>query len=100
MAKVKQIQQMIPLITCKIPFGQNVSELVFGVDVFDLDFGIQINPNNQSRATLWVLETCLIVGRLPLMIILITASLSSNTRKLLDAQTGHLKEQNQCFSLH
>ena len=35
--------------------------------------------NNQSRATLWVLETCLIVGLLPLMIILITASLSSNT---------------------
>ena len=34
--------------------------------------------NNQSRATLWVLETCL-VGLLPLMIILITASLSSNT---------------------
>ena len=34
--------------------------------------------NSQSRATLWVLETCLIVGLLPLMIILITASLSSN----------------------
>ena len=32
---------------------------------------------NQSRATLWVLDTCLIVGLLPLMIILITASLSS-----------------------
>ena len=35
--------------------------------------------NNQSRATLWVLETCLIVGLLPFIIILITASLSSNT---------------------
>ena len=35
--------------------------------------------NNQSRATLWVLETCLMVGLLPFMIILITASLSSNT---------------------
>ena len=33
----------------------------------------------QSRATLWVLETCLIVGLLPYMIILITASFSSNT---------------------
>ena len=33
--------------------------------------------NNQSNATLWVLDTCLIVGLLPLMIILITASLSS-----------------------
>ena len=38
-----------------------------------------IRSNNQSRATLWVLETCLIVGLLPLMTILITASLSSNT---------------------
>ena len=27
-------------------------------------FGDQINSNNQSRATLWVLETCLIVGPL------------------------------------
>ena len=38
-----------------------------------------IPSNNQSRATLWVLETCLIVGLLPLIIILIMASLSSNT---------------------
>ena len=38
-----------------------------------------IRSNSQSRATLWVRETCLIVGFLPLMIILITASLSSNT---------------------
>ena len=38
-----------------------------------------IRSNNQSSATLWVLETCLIVGLLPLKIILITASLSSNT---------------------
>ena len=34
-----------------------------------------ILSNNQSRATLW--ETCLIVGLLPFMIILISASLSS-----------------------
>ena len=42
MANVKQIQQMIPLITCEIPFGQDVCVLVFGVDVFDLDFEVQI----------------------------------------------------------
>ena len=36
-----------------------------------------IRSNNQSRATLWVLETCLIGRLLPFMIILITASLSS-----------------------
>ena len=47
MADVKQIQQMIPFITCEIPFGQYVCELVFGVDVFDLDFGIQINSIEQ-----------------------------------------------------
>ena len=38
-----------------------------------------IRSNNQSSATLWVLETCLIVLLLPFIIILITASLSSNT---------------------
>ena len=38
-----------------------------------------IRSNNQSKATLWVLQTCLIVGRRPLKIILITASLSWNT---------------------
>ena len=38
-----------------------------------------IRSSNQPSATLWVLETCLIVGLLPLIIILITASLSSNT---------------------
>ena len=37
-----------------------------------------IRSNNQSSATLWVLETCL-VGLLHLIIILITASLCSNT---------------------
>ena len=43
MAHVKQIQQMIPIITCEISFGQYVCELVFGVNVFDLDFGVQID---------------------------------------------------------
>ena len=36
-----------------------------------------ILSNNQSRETLWVLDTCLVVGLLLLIIILITASLSS-----------------------
>ena len=47
MADVQQIQQMIPLITCEIPFGKDVCELVFGVDVFDLDFGVQKNSIEQ-----------------------------------------------------
>ena len=47
MANNEQAQQMIPLITCEMSFGQNVSELVYGVDVFDLDFGIQIDSIKQ-----------------------------------------------------
>ena len=47
MADIKQIQQMIPFITCEISLGQYVCELVFGVDVFDLDFGVQINSIEQ-----------------------------------------------------
>ena len=35
-----------------------------------------IQSNNQSRATLWVLDTCLIVGLMPLIVIFITTSLS------------------------
>ena len=66
MANIEQAQQMIPLITCEISFGQNVSELVLGVDVFDLDLVSRlIRSNNQSSATQWVLERCLIEGLLP-----------------------------------
>ena len=69
---------MIPFITSEVSFGQPVCELVFGVDRVDVDFGSKlILSNNQANATLWVLDTCLIVGLLLLIIILITASLSS-----------------------
>ena len=82
MANVKQTQKMIPLIACEIPFGHDVCELVFGVNIFDLESSesklILSNQPNQEQ-TLWVLETCLIVRLLPFMIILITASLSSKT---------------------
>ena len=47
MADVKQGQQMIPLIACETSFGQNVSKFIFGVDAFDLDFGIQIDSIKQ-----------------------------------------------------
>ena len=51
----------------KFPFSQDVSKLVFGVDVLDLGFGSKlIRSNNQSSASLWVLETCLFLGFLPL----------------------------------
>ena len=63
---------------CEVPLCQYVCKLMFGVDILDLDLGIQIISVKQPvRATLWVLDTCLIVGLLLLMIILITASLSS-----------------------
>ena len=47
MDNIEQAQQMIPFITCEISFGQNVSELVFGVVVLDLDFEVHINSIDQ-----------------------------------------------------
>ena len=38
---------MIPFVTCEISLSWHVSELVFGVNVFDLDFGIQIDSIEQ-----------------------------------------------------
>ena len=38
MANVEQTQKMIPIITFEISLGQHVCKLVFGVNVFDLDF--------------------------------------------------------------
>ena len=54
MADVGQMKKIVPFVTCEITFGE------------------------QPNATLLVLDTCLIVGLLPLIIILITASMSSN----------------------
>ena len=47
MANIKQIQQMIPLITCETAFCQDVSELVLGFNLFDLNLGIKINSIKQ-----------------------------------------------------
>ena len=33
MADIAQMKKIVPLITCEIPFGQNVCELLFGVNV-------------------------------------------------------------------
>ena len=71
---------MIPFITCEIPLCQDVCKLVLGVDVFDLDLWVKINSIEQPIKSNSVgSETCLLVGLLPYIIILITASLSSNT---------------------
>ena len=80
MANIKQSQQMIPLITCETAFCQDVCKLILGVNIFDLNLGVKINsikqpiksnsvgPGNMSHR--WTSA---------FIIILITASLSSNT---------------------
>ena len=40
---VEQTKQMIPLVTKKTPYGWNISKLVLGVNIFDLDLGFQFN---------------------------------------------------------
>ena len=78
-------RRLFPLITCEIPFGQNVFDLTICVNVSNLNLGSRlILSNNQSSATLWVLDTCLIGWLLPLIIICITASLSSNTYNMAE----------------
>ena len=43
MANVEQTQKMIPVITCEVSLCQYVCELVFGVNLFDLDLGVQMD---------------------------------------------------------
>ena len=43
MDDVEQMKKNVPLITCEITFGQYDCELMFGVDVPDLNLWIQIN---------------------------------------------------------
>ena len=80
MADVKQTQKMLPFITCEISLGQYVCELVVGVNVFDLDFGVEIDSIEQPIKSNSVgsgnMSHCRTSS---LFIILITASLSSNT---------------------
>ena len=47
MANTERMKKIIPLITREISFGQDVCELVFGVNVTDLDFWVQIEPVKQ-----------------------------------------------------
>ena len=63
----------------KLSFGQHVSQVgSWCQHIWSRFWGPKlILSNNQSSATLWVLDTCLIIGLRPLMIILITDPLSS-----------------------
>ena len=49
MADVEQTQKMIPFITCEFSLCQYVCELVFGVNVFDLDLGVQVNSIEKTN---------------------------------------------------
>ena len=39
----KKMQKHVPLITRETAFCQNVCELVFGFDILDLDFWVQVD---------------------------------------------------------
>ena len=47
MADVEQREKMVPFITCEISLCQYVCQLVLGVNVFDLDLGVQIDSIKQ-----------------------------------------------------
>ena len=47
MADIEQTQKMIPFITCEVALCQYICELVFGFNVFDLDFGVEIDSVKQ-----------------------------------------------------
>ena len=80
MADVEQTQRWFHSSRVNFPFvSMSASWFLVSIYLIWILGSKLIRWNNQSRATLWVLETCLIVGLLPFVIILITASLSSNT---------------------
>ena len=61
-----------------LPFVEMSASWFFDSTYLIWTFGSRlILSNNQSRATRWARDTCVIVGLLPLMIIFITASFSS-----------------------
>ena len=48
MADVEQMTKIVPFVTCEIDCGQNVCELMFGVNVSNLNFRTEINPVKQA----------------------------------------------------
>ena len=40
---VEQTEKVVPLIAGEIAFRQHVCELVFGVNIFDLDYEVQVD---------------------------------------------------------
>ena len=69
-----EILRAAKLITC----GNSLCQKCLQVDVWNRHAGFESwGPDLFTQEQLWVLNTCRIVGLLPLMIFLITASLSS-----------------------
>ena len=56
MVHIEQTQQMIPLVACESSFCQDIGKLFFGVDVFEMDFGIQIFSDEVSWRDDWTFE--------------------------------------------
>ena len=73
MADVEQLKKSDPLVAC---LRVDVWCRMYWLWILESRF---ILSNNQSKATQWVLDTCLIVGLRPFNINSITASLSSKT---------------------
>ena len=79
---VQQTEKMIPFITSEIAFvSMSANWFLVSTKMIWILGSKLILSNNQSSATLWVRDTCLIVGLRPLIIIMITASLSSKNVK-------------------
>ena len=47
MVDVTQMKKIVPVIACEITLGQYVCKLVFGVNVLDSNFAVQINSVKQ-----------------------------------------------------
>ena len=56
MADVEQMKKIIPLITCEIPLCQYVCNLVFGVDILDLNPGVQLDSIKQPIKSVSLLD--------------------------------------------
>ena len=40
---IQPSEKTIPFVTCEVSLGQYVGELVFGVNIFDMDLGVRID---------------------------------------------------------
>ena len=87
---LKRCNKLCHSLRVKLPFVRMSAswfwDSTYSIWIFASKF---ILSNNQSRATLWVRDTCLVVGLLPLTIIFITASLSSKMYNC-DSFTGEM----------